>query len=133
MYEVEPSDLVYCDPPYLGRHVDYFDSWSEEEEHDLYKLVTKNGSPFIMSTWLKNRYRVNDYVFSLWGENSIQTKEHFYHVGAKESNRNAVCEALLVNFDTDTSTRINRFDIDALAVQESISVVETEPKFPLAV
>ncbi|HCC31108.1 MAG TPA: DNA adenine methylase, partial [Marinilabiliales bacterium] len=30
--QINPSDLVYADPPYLGRHVDYFDSWSEEDE-----------------------------------------------------------------------------------------------------
>ncbi len=27
--EVQPNDFVYSDPPYIGRHVDYFDSWSE--------------------------------------------------------------------------------------------------------
>src|SRR4030066_225288 len=24
------DDFVYCDPPYIGRHVDYFNSWSEQ-------------------------------------------------------------------------------------------------------
>lgn len=131
LYEVEPSDLVYCDPPYLGRHVDYFDSWSEEEERDLHTLVTKSGSPFIMSTWLQNKYRVNDYVFSLWGDFSIQTKKHFYHVGAKESNRNAVYEALLVNFETDTSTPIKDLDLGVDA--SAGSVVDRETQLPLAV
>jgi DNA adenine methylase len=28
------------------------------------------------------------------------TKEHFYHVGGKEENRNPVVEALVVNFVT---------------------------------
>jgi len=27
------------------------------------------------------------------------TQEHFYHVGAKEDNRNAMLEALVMNFD----------------------------------
>ena len=26
------SDFIYCDPPYIGRHVDYYDSWDEESE-----------------------------------------------------------------------------------------------------
>ena len=26
------SDFIYCDPPYIGRHVDYYDSWDEELE-----------------------------------------------------------------------------------------------------
>jgi DNA adenine methylase len=25
----KPGDLVYADPPYAGRHVDYFNSWTE--------------------------------------------------------------------------------------------------------
>ena len=37
--EVKDSDLVYSDPPYIGRHVDYFDSWSEEEEIMLNKRL----------------------------------------------------------------------------------------------
>lgn len=64
--EITLSDLVYCDPPYLGRNVDYFDSWSKEEEQDLHTLITASGASFIVSTWLKNKYRVNECVFSLW-------------------------------------------------------------------
>jgi DNA adenine methylase len=95
--ELKPNDLVYSDPPYIGRHVDYFDSWSEEEE-----IILKNGlegseAKFILSTWLSNKYRTNDYVFSVWGNCFVTTKEHFYHVGGKETNRNAVYEALLSN------------------------------------
>lgn len=50
-----------------------------------------------MSTWLSNKYRTNDYVFSVWKDCYVSTKEHFYHVGGKETNRNAVYEALLSN------------------------------------
>lgn len=131
--EVAPNDLVYCDPPYLGRHVDYFDSWSEEEEHDLHTLITASGAPFIMSTWLKNKYRVNDYVFSLWGDCSILMKEHFYHVGAKESNRNAVYEALLLNFKSGLSQPIKDLDIEALEMPVSGEVAIIEEQLPLAV
>lgn len=104
-------DLVYCDPPYIGRHVDYYDSWSEEEEKDLKKFLVKSNAEFIISTWMKNKYRVNDYIFSLWGEFDILLKEHFYHVGAKESNRNAVLEALLINFQVGGSRHIEEIDI----------------------
>ncbi len=95
--ELNPNDLVYSDPPYIGRHVDYFDSWSEEEEITLNKGLTDSNVKFILSTWLSNKYRTNDYVFSIWRECFVSTKEHFYHVGGKESNRNAVYEALLSN------------------------------------
>lgn len=95
--ELKSTDLVYSDPPYIGRHVDYFDSWVEEEEKILKQGLLSSQAQFILSTWLSNQYRTNEYVFSVWKDCFISTKEHFYHVGAKESNRNAVYEALLSN------------------------------------
>ncbi len=95
--EIKESDLVYSDPPYIGRHVDYFDSWSENEEVALNKGILNSNAKFILSTWLSNKYRTNDYIFSIWGDSFIATKEHFYHVGGKESNRNPVNEALVSN------------------------------------
>lgn len=97
--EIRPTDLVYSDPPYIGRHVDYFDSWSEEEENILKDGLINSNAKFILSTWLSNKYRTNEYVFSTWNDCSISTKEHFYHVGGKETNRNAVYEALLSNVE----------------------------------
>lgn len=92
---IEKTDLVYCDPPYIGRHVDYFDSWSEDEEKTLKEGLIGSEANFILSTWLSNKYRVNEYIFDIWKDCYVSTKEHFYHVGGKESNRNAVYEALL--------------------------------------
>lgn len=36
-------------------------------------------------------------MFSVWKDCYVATKEHFYHIGGKEINRNAVYEALLSN------------------------------------
>ncbi len=101
--EIKKTDLVYSDPPYIGRHVDYFDSWSEEEEMELNKGLVKSKSKYILSTWLSNKYRTNDYIFSIWKDSFITTKEHFYHVGGKEKNRNAVNEALISNVELQNS------------------------------
>lgn len=95
--DLQPSDLVYADPPYIGRHVDYYDSWTDEEETLLNHKLKESGCQFVLSTWLSNKYRTNNYIFSLWKDSFIATKEHFYHVGAKEANRNAVYEAILSN------------------------------------
>lgn len=95
--QLKPTDLVYCDPPYIGRHVDYFDSWSEENEIILHNKLINSQAKFIVSTWLNNKYRTNKYIFSIWENCFISTKEHFYHIGGKELNRNAVNEALLSN------------------------------------
>lgn len=101
--ELKKSDLVYSDPPYIGRHVDYIDSWSEEEEIVLNNGLEHSNCKFILSTWLSNKYRTNDYVFSVWEDCYVATKEHFYHVGGKETNRNAVYEALLSNIELNDS------------------------------
>lgn len=101
--ELKNTDFVYSDPPYIGRHVDYFDSWTEEEEILLNEGLEESNCKFILSTWLSNKYRTNDYVFSIWEKCFIATKEHFYHVGGKETNRNAVYEALLSNIELKDS------------------------------
>lgn len=101
--ELKSTDFVYSDPPYIGRHVDYFDSWTEEEEILLNKGLEESNCKFILSTWLSNKYRTNDYIFSVWKNCFIATKEHFYHVGGKETNRNAVYEAILSNIELKDS------------------------------
>lgn len=96
--QAEPDDLIYCDPPYIGRHVDYFDSWDEKDEIKLNQLLHNSGAKYILSSWYKNKYRENEYIPKLWGDLFLTTQEHFYHVGAKEENRNSVLEAILTNF-----------------------------------
>ncbi len=114
--EMNANDLVYSDPPYIGRHVDYFDSWSEEEELTLKDGLMNSGAKFILSTWLSNKYRTNDYIFDIWKDCNVATKEHFYHVGGKETNRNAVYEALLSNVvlkDTISNSEMkSRIELD---------------------
>ena len=42
-------------------------------------------------------------MFSIWKNCFVSTKEHFYHVGGKEANRNAVYEAILSNIELKDS------------------------------
>jgi DNA adenine methylase len=92
------EDFIYCDPPYIGRHVDYFNSWQLEDEERLCHCLAETQAKFILSTWHSNKYRKNEYLDSLWSEFHIVTKEHFYHIGAHEANRNSMLEALIMNF-----------------------------------
>jgi len=92
------NDMIYCDPPYIDRHTDYFNGWEEEKEKELFSSLQKANSSFILSTWHHNDYRKNDYIDSLWNSYDILTREHFYHVGGKETNRNPMVEALITNF-----------------------------------
>ena len=92
------NDFIYCDPPYLGRHVDYYDSWDEKSELALHKALIESKTKFMLSTWDHNDYRENEYIKSVWHDCKKITHQHFYHVGAKETNRNPVIEALLTNY-----------------------------------
>lgn len=126
--QIEANDMVYCDPPYIGRHVDYFDSWSEEEEWVLQKGLKASGANFMLSTWLSNKYRTNEYVFSIWQDCSISTKEHFYHVGGKEKNRNAVYEALLSNVELEGSIGNGEMKLRIEAEESQLTVVKKDKK-----
>ena len=92
------NDFIYCDPPYIGRHVDYYDSWDEQSEIALHNALLNCKAKFMLSTWDHNDYRNNEYIGTVWGDCEKITREHFYHVGAKETNRNPVIEALLTNY-----------------------------------
>lgn len=96
--EALPTDVIYCDPPYIDRHVDYYNGWDDSNERELFNKLSSFGGRFILSTWHHNDYRENEYVKNMWSEHSVLTREHFYHVGAKEKNRNPVIEALVTNF-----------------------------------
>jgi len=95
--EASSTDIIYCDPPYIGRHVDYFNGWDDAHERELFNKIFNFKGKFILSTWHHNDYRENEYVKNLWSGHSVLTREHFYHVGGKEENRNAVIEALVTN------------------------------------
>lgn len=99
--EARSGDLIYCDPPYIARHADYFNSWSEDDERALADGLRMTSASFILSTWSHNDYRMNDYIDSFWGDFPRITREHFYHVGARESNRRGITEALVFSSDLD--------------------------------
>jgi DNA adenine methylase len=94
------ADFVYADPPYAGRHVDYYSSWTEKDERDLVTTLKALPCRFLLSTWYRNKYRTNSKVQSEWnaGEFTINQVEHFYHVGPTEGLRNSMTEALISNF-----------------------------------
>lgn len=101
--EASPSDIIYCDPPYIDRYVDYYNGWDDSHERELFSQLSDFDGKFILSTWHHNYYRENEYVKCLWSQHHILTREHFYHVGGKEENRNPVVEALVTNFTANTT------------------------------
>ena len=108
------GDFVYCDPPYVGRHVDYYDSWDGGHEMLLRDSLRSTGARFLLSTWHSNQHRQNELIDTLWGRYHMILQPHFYHVGAKESNRKPMLEALVMSY-TPTGVPIGE---DALVVTE---------------
>jgi|ERR1700677_1247565 len=96
----KPGDLVYADPPYAGRHVDYFNSWSEADEIELACLLKQLPCGFILSTWHSNEFRKNSLIEQTWNDPRFHVllREHFYHVGPSEDLRHPMIEALITNF-----------------------------------
>ncbi|MES1949651.1 DNA adenine methylase [Salinisphaera sp. S4-8] len=97
--EASDDDIIYCDPPYIDRHVDYFNAWDSDNEEALFKSLDQSSASFILSTWHHNKFRSNKYIDTHWGVFKILTQEHFYHVGGRENNRNSMVEALVTSLD----------------------------------
>lgn len=93
------DDIIYCDPPYYGRHVDYYNGWSEKDEELLFTLLSETKAKFILSTWHHSDWRENEMINKYWNKFNIVTKDHFYHNGGSIENRKTVVEALVCNFD----------------------------------
>ena len=94
--EARPCDFVYLDPPYIGRHTDYYNSWSEDEAVRLAVDAQKLPCGFALSMWLENRYRKNTHIEEYWSGLELRICSHFYHVGSSEDLRNEMDEALLI-------------------------------------
>lgn len=98
LHQATARDFVYCDPPYIGRHTDYFNRWDVEAERALHRILSRCRARFMLSTWHSNQHRTNDFIQTLWNDFAIATQKHFYHVGAREKNRKPILEALVMNY-----------------------------------
>lgn len=96
------NDIIYCDPPYFGRHVDYYNGWTEKDEEILFNLLFETKAKFILSTWHHNDWRENEMINKFWNRFNIVTKDHFYHTGANIENRRTIVEALVCNFELES-------------------------------
>jgi DNA adenine methylase len=95
--QAEEGDFTYVDPPYVGRHTGYFDSWSDESAVELATALKALPCGFAYSMWQSNKYRHNDHIQECFPSYPAVTHSHFYHVGSTESLRNEVKEALVVH------------------------------------
>lgn len=103
--EAKQGDIIYCDPPYFGRYVDYYNGWTEDDEADLFEALSNTEAFFILSTWHHNAFRSNTMIEKYWKQFNISTQEHFYHGGGHIENRHAMTEALVFNFEPKQSQK----------------------------
>jgi DNA adenine methylase len=119
------NDIIYCDPPYFGRHVDYYNGWTEKDEKNLFYLLSKTKAKFVLSTWHHNDFRENEMIKKYWNKFNIITKDHFYHNGANLENRREVVEALVCNFDTNVFAKHNH----GVKVKAKVKQTELFPEY----
>lgn len=91
------DDLIYCDPPYVGRHTDYYNGFEDRDSDELAKSLVSTQSNFALSNWLENKYRRNDYIDRWFSEFPQRNISHFYHVGASEELRNEMTEVVVLS------------------------------------
>lgn len=92
----QPGDFVYLDPPYIGRHTDYYNSWDEDQAAKLAQAAQALPCGFALSMWLENRHRKNTHIETFWPGLELRVCRHFYYVGSSEDYRNAMDEALVI-------------------------------------
>ncbi len=119
------NDIIYCDPPYHGRYVDYYNGWTDEDEHDLFEALNNTKAKFILSTWHHNDYRENSMIKKYWKKFNIVTKNHYYHSGGKIENRNSIVEALVYNFES----HIKKHNYELIPEEKQLVLFEERKKY----
>lgn len=95
--DAKPGDMIYCDPPYVGRHADYYNGFDDQESDELARTLLETKAHFALSNWLENKYRRNDYVDRWFSGHEQRTMSHFYHVGSQEALRNEMTEVVILS------------------------------------
>ncbi len=93
---VKEDDFVYFDPPYTGRHTDYYNKWTENDTLELYSIIRHLPSGFALSTWKEDKKRKNELV-DIYLHGFIKREfNHFYHIGSKKEFRGSIIELLVI-------------------------------------
>lgn len=93
---VSENDYIYLDPPYIGRDTSYVGEWTESDAIALAEYSHRTPANVCLSMWKENEFRRNEHLFQYWNDFTWYEQEHFYHIGAKESNRHPMIEILAI-------------------------------------
>ena len=90
------GDFAYLDPPYIGRHTDYYNRWTDADAEALARAAHDLQCGVALSMWKENKYRENGHLGEHWSGYVYRTFSHFYHVGPTEDLRNPMTEVLAI-------------------------------------
>lgn len=90
------NDYIYLDPPYIGRDTSYVGEWPETEAVELAEYAHNTPANVCLSMWKENEFRRNEHLFNYWSDFIWHEQEHFYHIGARETNRRPIVEVLAI-------------------------------------
>lgn len=90
------EDFVYLDPPYIGRHTNYYDGWTKEDAFELADFMFKLPCGFAISMWKMYESKVNPYIEYYKTGTVEKTFSYTYRIGPQEKFRNKVLESLLI-------------------------------------
>jgi DNA adenine methylase len=93
---VNKDDFVYLDPPYVGRHTDYYQKWSNDEAIKMAEMVKNISGGFAISMWLNDGKRHNAYIENYFSGLVIRVYKHQYQIAPKTEMRTFINEALLI-------------------------------------
>ncbi len=111
LQQAQPQDFVYLDPPYIGRHTDYYNTWSQGDAENLAAIAQQLPCGFALSMWLENQHRQNAHITDCWANIPIKPYAHFYHLGSQETWRGAMTEALLIKPEFAIDERISDAEV----------------------
>lgn len=63
--------------------------------------------PFQPKRRISNDFRENTKLSTIWAQYPCLTRRHFYHLGAKEENRNPMIEALVTSYVATCEESVN--------------------------
>lgn len=95
-FHASENDYIYLDPPYIGRDTSYVGEWPENEAIALSEYSHRSPANVCLSMWKENEFRQNEHLFRYWADFTWYEYDHFYHFGAKETNRHPMIEVLAI-------------------------------------
>jgi DNA adenine methylase len=113
---INDSDFIYCDPPYILSLAPYNIYWNLKSETDLYNWLDKlndKGVRFALSNVIKHKSLTNDILLE-WSQKYKTTYLYKHYANCnyqvKNRNKNETSEVLITNYIPEVKQEKTLFD-----------------------